>query len=141
MARIGSRDTGPEMQVRRLLHAAGFRYRLHVRNLPGRPDIVLPRWRAVVDVRGCYWHQHRCRLFQQPRDNAAFWSAKLTGNAERDSRNRLKLEQLGWRQLVVWECALRGAARLDPSELGTRIAEWLRADVGYAEIPAQPQDR
>lgn len=127
MSRIRSRDTKPEMQIRSLLHGAGLRFRLHRKDLPGRPDIVLPKWRAVIDVRGCYWHAHRCHLFQEPQQNSEFWQAKLQANAARDLRNADQLAKLGWRHLIVWECSLRGKRRIEDGELVTKIANWLRS--------------
>lgn len=105
MAGIRGKDTTPEMLVRRFLHRKGFRYRLHDRTLPGRPDIVLRRFRSVVEVRGCFWHSHTgCRYATRPRSNVAFWDAKLRANSERDSRNLAALQAAGWRVLVIWEC-------------------------------------
>ena len=105
MSGIRNRDTKPEMVVRRSLHARGFRYRLHVRGLPGRPDIVLPRYHAVVLVHGCFWHRHPgCRFAYSPRSREEFWIAKLDGNATRDKRDEDRLVELGWAVFVVWEC-------------------------------------
>lgn len=105
MSGIRGRDTAPELQVRRYLHRAGFRYRLHARDLPGRPDIVLPKYNAVVLVHGCFWHQHPgCPLAVMPSSNIAFWKEKLEGNRARDDRNRKKLEELDWRVFELWEC-------------------------------------
>ncbi|HJP89175.1 MAG TPA: very short patch repair endonuclease [Candidatus Limnocylindrales bacterium] len=105
MAAIRGKDTKPELAVRRELHRSGLRYRLHVRDLPGRPDIVLPRHRTVVFVHGCFWHRHEgCRYAYTPKSRQEFWSAKLNGNAERDARDRQRLRDLGWRVEVVWEC-------------------------------------
>jgi len=125
MARIRSRDTAPELQIRRLLHAAGYRFRLHRRDLPGTPDIALPKYRAVIDVRGCYWHAHDCHLFRQPQANSEFWQAKLQSNLERDLRNDRELAALGWRQLIVWECALKGKLRLETPKLRRLILDWM----------------
>lgn len=141
MAKIRSRDTTPELQIRRLLHAAGLRFRLHRRDLPGTPDIVLPKYKAVVDVRGCYWHAHDCHLFRQPAQNAEFWKRKLTDNLERDLRNDDALAGLGWRQLIVWECALKGRSRLEPQQLRSDVLNWLnigsaRAEIRGDEIPS-----
>jgi DNA mismatch endonuclease (patch repair protein) len=134
MARIRSKNTGPERQIRALLHRAGFRFRLHRRDLPGTPDIVLPKHRAVIDVRGCYWHAHDCHLFRQPTENAVFWSHKLNSNRERDLRNGGALEAAGWRQLVVWECALKGRSRLSREEILERLKRWIESGCGPAEI-------
>ena len=106
MSAIRGRDTKPELVVRRFLHARGFRYRLHVRGLPGRPDIVLPRHRTVVFIHGCFWHRHRnCRFAVLPKSNRQFWLAKLSGNVRRDARNSLELRRAGWRVLTIWECS------------------------------------
>ena len=113
MSRIRGRDTKPELVVRRIVHAMGYRFRLHRRDLPGRPDIVLPRHRKVIEVRGCWWHGHSCRYGRpKARTNAEFWQEKLTGNVERDKRNVKALRRSGWRVLVVWECQTRDAERL-----------------------------
>jgi DNA mismatch endonuclease, patch repair protein len=105
MSGIRGRDTKPEMAVRRYLHARGFRYRLHARELPGRPDIVLPRYRVVVFVHGCFWHRHEgCRFAYHPKSRQEFWGPKLDGNAARDARDQQRLRDLGWRVDVVWEC-------------------------------------
>jgi DNA mismatch endonuclease, patch repair protein len=100
-------DTKPELIVRRALHRLGYRYRLHVSELPGRPDIVLPRMRCAIQVRGCFWHQHpdrRCPLRSKPRSNVSYWNAKLARNVERDAEQDAKLRSMGWRVLTIWEC-------------------------------------
>jgi DNA mismatch endonuclease (patch repair protein) len=108
MARIRGRDTGPELAVRRALHRLGFRFRLHRRDLPGSPDIVLPRHRAVVFVHGCFWHRHSgCRLTTTPGTRAEFWSTKFEANVARDARAIEALEKQGWQVHVVWECQTR----------------------------------
>lgn len=113
MSGIRGKDTKPEMIVRRFLHRHGLRYRLHVRELPGRPDIVLPRHRAVIEVRGCFWHQHPgCRFAYRPKSNRKFWSDKLRSNVERDARNDVALRDAGWRVFVTWECEVHDDARL-----------------------------
>jgi len=105
MSGIRGKDTQPELRVRSYLHRRGFRYRLHDTRLPGRPDLVLPRYRTVVFVHGCFWHQHPgCRFAAQPDTNAPFWRAKLTRNVERDRRQVEQLRDLGWHVEVVWEC-------------------------------------
>ena len=121
MAAIRGKDTGPEMIVRRLLTALGYRYRLHGRALPGKPDLVFASRRAVVFVHGCFWHRHFCRFGRVvPKTRAAFWRTKLEGNATRDSRTRARLRREGWRVLVVWECQLR-----DVEQLATRLRAFL----------------
>lgn len=107
MSRIRGKDTGPEMVVRRELFARGFRYRLHAKDLPGRPDIVLPKFGAVVIVDGCFWHGHRrCKVFRLPKTRVAFWKAKIDQNRMRDAKNRKLLRQSGWLVIRVWECQL-----------------------------------
>lgn len=108
MAGIKGRDTKPEMELRRLLHAAGFRFRLHAKDLPGRPDIVLPRHRAAIFVHGCFWHRHSgCRYATTPDNNAAFWAKKFATNVARDAAKEQALTDAGWRVMVVWECSIR----------------------------------
>jgi DNA mismatch endonuclease (patch repair protein) len=113
MAAIRGKDTLPELTVRRMLHGLGLRFRLHCRNLPGRPDIVLPRHRTVVLVHGCFWHRHEgCRYTTTPKTRLEFWQAKFDANVARDHRTRIALEEMGWRVLVVWECELLDAEAL-----------------------------
>lgn len=111
MSRIRGKDTKPELWVRRYLHARGFRFRLHPKDLPGRPDIVLPKYGAVVLVHGCFWHGHHCQKGRIPGTRSAFWEAKFTANRTRDARNTRKLRRLGWRVYKVWECDLAKTAR------------------------------
>jgi DNA mismatch endonuclease, patch repair protein len=125
------------MKVRGLLHSAGYRFRLHRRDLPGTPDIVLPKWQAVIDIRGCFWHDHGCALCTRPGQNFGFWDAKLRGNAERDLRNAKRLVETGWRQLIIWECALRGKHKLDERALTELIRHWLSRGDATSQIPAR----
>lgn len=105
MSNVRVRDTKPEIVVRRILHRSGYRFRLHRRDLPGRPDIILPKYKTVIFVHGCFWHQHEgCSKAQRPKSNWEFWNSKLDANIARDRRNQSDLEKLGWRVLVVWEC-------------------------------------
>ena len=105
MAGIKGKNTAPEIRVRSYLHRHGFRFRLHGRQLPGKPDVVLPKYRTVIFVHGCFWHRHRgCPFAYSPRGNAGFWKAKLDGNAERDQRQRKELRKSGWKVRTVWEC-------------------------------------
>lgn len=107
MSRIRGYDTTPERTVRSFLHHAGFRFRLRRRDLPGSPDIVLPKWNAVVFVHGCFWHRHQnCPKAYTPKSNMSFWSEKFTANTERDARKARELIRLGWRVFVVWECSI-----------------------------------
>lgn len=108
MSAIKGKNTLPERTVRSYLHQSGLRFRLHTTDLPGRPDIVLPRWGCVVFVHGCFWHRHRgCRFATTPASNARFWQKKFDANVERDRRNTAALRRLGWRVIVVWECSIR----------------------------------
>lgn len=113
MSRIRGRDTRPEKAVRSLLHRMGFRFRLHRRDLPGSPDIVLPRLRTVIFVHGCFWHRHPgCRFAYTPRTRKAFWNAKFAANRARDRRHARDLGSLGWRVVTVWECRTHDQRRL-----------------------------
>jgi DNA mismatch endonuclease (patch repair protein) len=107
MSRIRSKDTKPEMAVRRALHQLGFRFRLHVRELPGCPDIVLPKYKTIIQVKGCFWHGHACRGGRLPKSNRAYWVPKLLRNRERDCSDERRLRRLGWSVHSVWECSLR----------------------------------
>lgn len=123
MARIRSKDTKPEMLVRRALHGLGFRFRLHVRHLPGRPDIVLPKYRAVIQVKGCFWHGHTCRDGRLPKSNREYWVPKLLKNRERDIANDRKLRRLGWSVHNLWECRV---CALSKDELDRTLVEKLQ---------------
>ncbi|MGB6247869.1 MAG: DNA mismatch endonuclease Vsr [Terriglobales bacterium] len=113
MSRIRGKDTSPEMKVRHLLHSLGYRYRLHVRDLPGCPDIVMPRHRVLIFVHGCFWHMHKCRFGRVvPKTNTEFWQTKRSGNTERDRRNARQLRKDGWAVLTVWECETRNQEKL-----------------------------
>lgn len=112
MSQIRAKDTSPEMRVRRLLHSLGYRYRLHVRTLPGCPDIVLPKHKVVIFVHGCFWHMHKCRFGRvTPKTNSEFWQRKRLSNVERDKRNRRRLRD-EWSVLSVWECETKDLNRL-----------------------------
>ncbi|MGE3900043.1 MAG: very short patch repair endonuclease [Variibacter sp.] len=113
MARIGPRDTAPELAVRSMAHRMGFRYRLHRKDLPGRPDLVFAGQRLAVFVHGCFWHRHGgCANATMPKTRPEFWQNKLNGNVARDRRNCEQLERMGWRTLVIWECETEDTARL-----------------------------
>lgn len=113
MAKVRGRDTGPELTVRRALFAAGFRYRLYVRDLPGHPDVVLPRYRTAVFVHGCFWHGHECRRSKRPTSNREFWDRKLDANIERDRAAVRALDSVGWEVAIIWQCELgQGIHRL-----------------------------
>jgi DNA mismatch endonuclease (patch repair protein) len=133
MAGIRGVNTVPEVKLRRALHAAGFRYSLHAKDLPGRPDLVFPRFGAVVFVHGCFWHRHcNCKWATNPSSNAEFWTAKLTKNAERDTRNIDSLRKLGWRVAIVWECSMR----LRPfKEVAEVVGKWLQGTNSTLTLP------
>ena len=123
MARIQGRDTVPEMMVRRTAHRLGFRFRLYRKDLPGRPDLVFPRYRAVVFVHGCFWHRHDgCRFAYTPRSRVRFWTEKFRQNVARDRRTEDALRSLGWQVLVIWECETR-----DDAAVAHRLKDFLRA--------------
>lgn len=107
MSRIRSKDTRPELVVRSMLHRLGYRFRLHRKNLPGCPDIVLPKYRKIILVQGCFWHGHSCRLGSKPKSNENYWNAKIQANRARDVRNVAALKQQGWSVLELWECDIR----------------------------------
>lgn len=126
MSRIRGRDTKPELRIRKALHARGFRYRVHQSRLPGKPDIVLPRFRAVVLVHGCFWHGHNCPLFRLPGTRTDFWRDKIARNQTRDREVAVALRDAGWRRTTIWECSLRGPQRRDFDTLIDRVSDWLR---------------
>lgn len=113
MRSVPSKDSTPEMVVRRATHAGGHRFRLHRKSLPGKPDLVFPRYRLAVFVHGCFWHWHGCKRSRMPADNREYWTAKIERNRKRDAENQAKLDALGWRWRVIWECEVKTAtARL-----------------------------
>ena len=123
MSRVRGRDTKPEVAVRRIVHGMGYRYRLHRKDLPGKPDIVLPRHRAVIFVHGCFWHRHEepsCALARLPKSRLEFWEPKLEANRLRDIRTKQALEAAGWRVLVIWECEVK-----DPLRISGIVREFL----------------
>lgn len=121
MSGIKGKHTKPEKAIRSFLHLRGFRFRLHDPHLPGRPDIVLKRYGAAINVHGCFWHQHPgCRFAYTPKSNSEFWRQKLSGNVERDARNETKLRELGWNVVTVWECEVNDTARRDRLEAEIR---------------------
>lgn len=141
MSCIRATNTRPELQVRKALHALGFRYRLHERSVPGKPDLVLPRFRAAIFINGCFWHGHDCPLFRMPGTRQDFWKAKISRNIERDRQVREQLAEAGWRHLTIWECALRGRNRLGLEETVSRVSDWLKTvDQRAGEIRASHQE-
>ena len=134
MAAVRGKDTKPELIIRKGLHAAGLRYRLHVKDLPGKPDLVFPTYRAAVFVHGCFWHGHACPLFKLPETRAEFWRQKIESNVARDEAAMVKLRGLGWRVGVVWECALRGKDRRDLTDVLSELSSWIRSDADRITI-------
>ncbi|BCF89266.1 very short patch repair endonuclease [Paraburkholderia largidicola] len=132
MSGIRGRNTKPEILIRSLLHRRGFRFRLDARDLAGRPDIVLPRYRAVIFVHGCFWHGHDCHLFKWPQTRAEFWRDKIGRNRANDAKAQAALLDAGWRVATVWECALRGANR-DIDGVLQRLIDWLHGDAPLHE--------
>jgi DNA mismatch endonuclease (patch repair protein) len=126
MAKIRSKDTSPELAVRRMVHRMGFRYRLHVGSLPGKPDLVFPAKRKAIFVHGCFWHRHGaiCPLSRMPKSRIEFWQAKLAQNKKRDEKTRRKLRAAGWRTMVVWECQLK-----HPETLEKRLLKFLGGEL------------
>jgi DNA mismatch endonuclease (patch repair protein) len=126
MRSIKSKDTKPELLVRKALHARGLRFRLHVKSLPGRPDLVLPRYKAVIFVNGCFWHGHRCRLSSTPKTRTTFWLGKISTNMNRDRYTHGQLLDAGWRLAVVWECALVGRHRMPLEDCIDQLVAWIK---------------
>jgi len=135
MAGIRGKNTKPELLVRKGLFARGFRYRINSSSLPGKPDIKLTKYRAVILVHGCFWHGHSCRLFRLPSSNVAFWTAKIAANRERDARDVAALRAAGWRVCIIWECLVKSAPfRKDPSKIINTIGEWIEGQTPFLEL-------
>ena len=134
MSGISGKNTKPEMLIRKGLHRRGFRYRLHKSDLPGKPDLVFPKYKAIILVNGCFWHQHDCHLFKWPSTREEFWRKKILGNKARDERNLKIYSELGWKVLVIWECAIKGKTRRPLSEVIETAVEWLQLDTQNSEV-------
>ena len=135
MSGIRSKNTKPEITIRRLLHRLGFRFRLHRKDLAGKPDIVLPKWGAVVFVNGCYWHGHEnCHLYRPPKSRTEFWINKIAGNRQRDLSNQTTLLQNGWKVIVVWECAVSKSSKLSAEELEASILTAMSVNEHHIDI-------
>lgn len=135
MASVGQKNTEAETLLRSALHAAGLRYRLHDRMLPGSPDLVFPMYRAVIFVHGCYWHSHGCYKSTVPKSRREFWKDKFEANRERDERNGRLLYEQGWRVLTVWECILKGKIAKPVKNVAESVKAWLNSDEAQGEIP------
>lgn len=134
MSGIKGRDTKPELLLRSGLHRSGFRFRLHAPELPGKPDIVFPRYNAALFAHGCFWHGHDCHLFKLPSTRQEFWRTKIERNQAVDARATAALIRMGWRVGVVWECALKGRTRLPLDDVIMTCAVWLRGDMMWFEM-------
>jgi DNA mismatch endonuclease (patch repair protein) len=133
MSGIRGKNTKPELLVRKGLHKRGYRYKLHDKKLPGKPDLVFPKFKAVIQVNGCFWHKHNCHIFKWPKSRADFWKHKILGNVERDKKQLCELESAGWRVLIVWECCFKGKSKLPVEKSIDSIVSWLE----YGNISAE----
>ena len=124
MSRIRGRDTKPELLVRRSLYAAGWRFRVADKRYLGKPDVVVPKARTLIDIRGCFWHRHGCKCATMPKSNVEFWSAKWECNVARDARNEAAWREAGWNVIIVWECALRARQEATLARISGTMAEW-----------------
>jgi DNA mismatch endonuclease, patch repair protein len=136
MAAIRGKDTKPEIQIRHGLFSRGYRYRLHCSGLAGKPDLVFPKYRAAIQVQGCFWHKHDCRYFKWPATRPEFWRQKIEGNVARDQRALYQLKIDGWRALVIWECALKKCSPSEFEELLDQVERWLLSQSEYHELPS-----
>jgi len=138
MAAILGKNTKPEIAIRKALFERGFRYRLHDRKVPGTPDIVLPRYNAVIFVHGCFWHGHKCPLFKVPETRSEFWKTKIERNQRNDEANIKALLALDWRVAIVWECALKGRGKQSLTNLADSLDGWLKSSKPKLELRGQP---
>lgn len=134
MSGIQGKNTSPELLIRRALHAKGFRFRIHAKHLPGKPDLILPKYKAVIFIHGCFWHGHECRYFKVPKTRPEFWLEKIGKNRARDKSQIISLQALGWRVLLVWECAVRAMKRQKTDLLVDLISGWVVTDSSYFQI-------
>lgn len=134
MSRVRAKDTDPEMKVRKALHAAGLRYRLHPKGVMGKPDLFFVKQKAAIFVHGCFWHRHGCHLSKDPNTRSDFWLPKLSRNQERDAKVKQELVRQGYRHLAIWECSVRGNGRLQPGELAAWVRRWLVSSTECGEI-------
>lgn len=126
MSKVPSKNTSPERLIRSILFSGGFRFRLHSKKLPGRPDIVLPKFRTAVFVHGCFWHGHHCKAGKLSETNIEFWQDKITKNRERDAFVLTELRKLGWRTLIVWECVIKGSGKKNLDAVSDCLFRWIR---------------
>ena len=134
MASFSGKDTKPELWLRKALHRKGYRYRIHDKSLSGKPDIVFRRFNAVVFVHGCFWHGHNCPLFRMPSSNEQYWKVKINSKRRRDTKVNSQILEKGWRILTVWECSLKGNAKMNLDSLISAIEDWLCCESNFLEI-------
>lgn len=134
MSRVKGKNTTPEKLVRSFLHRLGYRFRIHFKKLPGHPDIVLPKYNAIILINGCFWHGHNCHLGTIPSTRKQFWKQKFKENRRRDKNNIKIYHNLGWRVLIIWECSLKGKNRIDIESLIQTTNNWLKSDNEFMEI-------
>jgi DNA mismatch endonuclease (patch repair protein) len=134
MSGIRGKNTKPEILIRKGLHARGFRYRLYTTKLPGKPDVMLPKYRALILINGCFWHAHHCHLFKWPSTRKKFWEAKILSNTRRDKENLKYYRDTGWKTLIIWECALKGKTKLSLEFTLDLAAHWIKCERGNCEI-------
>lgn len=126
MSGIRGKDTKPEILIRKGLHARGFRYRLYTTKLPGKPDVMLPKYNALILINGCFWHAHNCHLFKWPSTRKEFWEAKILSNAKRDQENLKYYQTAGWKVMIIWECALKGKTKLPLEYILDLVVHWIK---------------
>ncbi|EHG6166779.1 very short patch repair endonuclease [Escherichia fergusonii] len=134
MRAIATRDTAIEKRLANVLNELGIPYRVQDASLPGKPDFIIDDYQCVIFTHGCFWHHHHCHLFKVPATRTAFWLEKIGKNVERDRRDQVRLQALGWRVLIVWECALRGREKLSDAALSERLEEWICGADADAQI-------
>jgi len=139
MSGIRGKNTTPELLIRKALFKRRFRYRLHSTSLPGKPDLFFPKYHAIILVNGCFWHKHNCHLFKWPKTRSEFWEKKILENSRRDKANILIYKEMGYKVLVVWECAIKGKFKYDLNELIDRIVQWLVDGVDTHELSGYKQ--
>lgn len=137
MSGIRSKNTKPELVIRRALHKLGFRFRLHKADLPGKPDIVFPKYNAVIFTHGCFWHKHKCHLFKWPSTRPDFWKKKINGNRKKDRKLLEELFNQNWRVRIIWECALKGKKRLRLEKVTRSTGKWLKSKRKFSEISGE----
>ncbi len=138
MSGIRSTNTKPEVLIRSLLHRNGFRFRIHVKTLPGKPDIVLPKHHAIIFINGCFWHGHDCHLFKLPATRTEFWQTKIDRNRLNDRLALEALHESGWRVANIWECALRGKLRISEESITDQLSTWIRSTADSLKLRGNP---